>query len=770
MVIQTIVIFLSSIVNIWIGIEIFRKRRESLVNQTFALLTGAIGLWTASTVFLSIYPGYLSGVVTISLGICIGTTFYLFARVFPSTKIKPSLRFYLPLILILLLLIFGAFTKLTLKDVKVEDDSAIPVFGPLYFVLLPVIMILMPFALYRFFKTYKASRSIERLRMNYLLAALIGFTLTVSFFNGILPTFGIYNYVNVGPSLSVIWMLFISYSISKYRLFGIQYILGRGIFYLIIGIFPFIFFHLLYLIISVCWEDIYSFNSIVVELGMSILFAIVFWKSNEEIRDYIGEKIMYKSFNPEDILSQFTKKLSTELNLEKIGILMISIFTKALGVRKMGLVLFDKDNQKVLFKKFQGFENDKQFNMRHLLEVIHYWDAKKHSEILVREEIEERGEQDDDRLERIIEMMRNEEIDIILPLNRKVRLNGVVFLGKKPRGGFYAKEEVDFLESVVANVSVAFSRAILFAEVSKFNVTLQKKIEKATTEIKERNISLSEALMGLKEARRKERDMIDIMGHELRTPMSIVKGSFAIYEMFVKKAVSCEVDKKTDKKLREYRERINENIDREIKLINTLLGATKIDKGKLELNKEVVDTIDVIEDGIVGQQAMAKKKGLYIKFNKPKDIEKFPAIYADRARIQEVMDNILSNAVKYTNKGGVTVNVEHDDKFVTFHITDTGQGMPKDALQNLGKKFYRVQQYTKESEKRDMKMVRAGGTGLGLYVTFGLVKEHGGKIWVESEIGKGSIFHFTIPIYKGQKIKDGKEEDKDVFKRKGLKK
>jgi signal transduction histidine kinase len=105
--------------------------------------------------------------------------------------------------------------------------------------------------------------------------------------------------------------------------------------------------------------------------------------------------------------------------------------------------------------------------------------------------------------------------------------------------------------------------------------------------------------------------------------------------------------------------------------------------------------------------------------------------------IREVLNNLTENAIKFTEKGGVTISIDYDNDFATVNIEDTGMGMPKDAENHLFEKFYRVD----NTATREV-----GGTGLGLYITRSIIENFGGKIWVNSSPGKGSVFHFTVPL------------------------
>jgi signal transduction histidine kinase len=448
--------------------------------------------------------------------------------------------------------------------------------------------------------------------------------------------------------------------------------------------------------------------------------------------------------------------------MEKIVLNVLSIVKHSLNNEKVGLVLFDKDNRKILYKRLVGFDENAHQNMRDLLEVVNFWDFQersgKKSEILVLEELVShqipRTDEEKHRLVKIINFMNEEKIAVILPLNRKVQLNGLLLVGHKENDEAFTVQDIDLLESIVANASVAVGRALLYQDVHNLAENLEQKVKEATKELQVK-------IEDLETARKREQDLLDILGHELRTPLSIIKNAIGLIQIKKRKGVLTEED------INKNIDAADESLERELKIVDTLLGATKLEANKLELHLEQVDIIDVIEDGISAQKRETEKKGLKVTFNKPQT--KVSMVYADRTKIQEVFDNLLSNAVKYTEKGGIEISLLEDQNFAYVTIKDTGVGIPKEDIEKLGTKFYRVRQYSQEGNK--MRLVRPGGSGLGLYVTFGYVRAMGGDVKVESKLSKGSTFTFSIPKYKNQKVEDGKSrrDEKDVFKRMGLK-
>lgn len=766
----TLFVSVSSIATFILGVVVLINNSRRYQNISFFGITTGFALWAILTYIHKLKGDILTArLIFISLPLIL-ISLLIFSRHFPVNKKKlfsQSWHIWV-CIMISILLLFIGMSPLVIVDIIKKNGKLIPVSGnmllPYYF----ISGLIAVRAVIKLARNYILSKKASKLKMQYLLFGIIIMFTGMIILSIIVPFItGSYNTAFYAPSLSIILVLCTFYSIIKYRLWSIKFIIGKSFYYFLTAIITYTFFFFIFIIQTKLWGSIVSHEALISGGVIAILYILIFKKVDVKIRNILDKLLIYSEYNPFEIINNLLKVTSTELSMEKVVLNVLSLAKNVFNSDKAGLVLFDRDNRKILYKKLIGFDKKAHRNMRDLLEVVNFWDLQEQagdkSEILVFEELVQEGErlyEEERRLTKIMNFMKEDHIAVLLPLNRKVQLNGLLLIGKKENEDAYTVQDINLLESIVANASVAVGRALLYDQVERSADILQQKVDQATKQLRAK-------IVALEEARRKERDMIDILGHELRTPMSIIKNGFGYMQMMYDSNIKDKIDKKTRTKVEKYNDRIFENIDREIQLINTLLSSTKIDTGKVELSRESVDIIDVVEDGIVGQKNDARKQALYLKFNKPSDWKKYPKVYADRARIQEVMDNIISNAVKYTEKGGVTIDIEHDDDFVTIHVIDTGIGIPKNELNNLGKKFYRVKQYTEGSKKRELKIVRAGGSGLGLYVTFGLVKAHGGKIWLESRLEKGTVFHFTVPVYKRQEQGKRQEvnKEKDVFKR-----
>jgi len=224
-------------------------------------------------------------------------------------------------------------------------------------------------------------------------------------------------------------------------------------------------------------------------------------------------------------------------------------------------------------------------------------------------------------------------------------------------------------------------------------------------------------------------EFISIISHQLRTPLAAIRG----YAVMLKDGEFGIVPKEAKVPVK-Y---IHDSSVSMIKMVNSLLSVTRLERGKIELKIESFSIVDLVQSCIEDVQLTAKEKGLYLKYIKPKN--KMPLIKGDPEKVKHAIMNILNNAVLYTVKGGVTVEVSLlKDYFVRVEIQDTGVGIEPEELEKIFASFSRG--------KRGVELY-AQGTGLGLYVARSFIEMHRGTISVHSEgKDKGSTFDIDIPV------------------------
>jgi PAS domain S-box-containing protein len=229
------------------------------------------------------------------------------------------------------------------------------------------------------------------------------------------------------------------------------------------------------------------------------------------------------------------------------------------------------------------------------------------------------------------------------------------------------------------------------------------------------------------EVERLKNEFISTVSHELRTPMTSIKGYTDL--LFLGMAGGL-----TDAQ-RNFLQIIKSNADRLTALVNDILDISRIETGRLRLTIEPLDLGKIIGDVVLVFQEQYREKGLVLEWVEPPDL---PQVRGDTARVTQVLNNLLANAWQYTLSGGrVTVLVRPADGFLQVDVSDTGIGIGPDDIGRVFDRFYRVDHPVVEE---------AGGTGLGLSIVKMFVGILGGTIWVNSELGVGSTFSFTLPL------------------------
>lgn len=223
-------------------------------------------------------------------------------------------------------------------------------------------------------------------------------------------------------------------------------------------------------------------------------------------------------------------------------------------------------------------------------------------------------------------------------------------------------------------------------------------------------------------------DFVSMAVHELRTPLTSIRGYLAVF--------MDENKDQFDGNQKMFLDRINISTQRLINLIENLLNVARVERGVFNINKQSVDWVTSAKQTIQELTFRAKDKNITLQFIDPPS--PIPHIQADTLRINEVLTNLIVNAINYTpENGSITVTIDTNGKEVITHIKDTGVGIPKDKQDRLFTKFFRVSNTIDTGAK---------GTGLGLYISKQIIDLHHGHIWVESEVGKGSTFSFALPI------------------------
>lgn len=297
-----------------------------------------------------------------------------------------------------------------------------------------------------------------------------------------------------------------------------------------------------------------------------------------------------------------------------------------------------------------------------------------------------------------------------------------------------SEDEVGILGNTF--IEMAKNLKISHQKLEDYSHTLEQKVEDRTLELREANEKLQEI-------DRAKTEFLSTVSHELRTPLALVLGFARIIKKRFKDVIFPLI-KTEDSKVLQSIDQVESNLEtivsegnRLTDLINDLLDITKIEAGKVEWKMEPTSVNEIIERATAITSSSFEENKLELI----KDIEDgLPEVVGDEDRLEQVMINLISNAVKYTEKGTVTCRARKKNIEIVVSVIDTGKGINKSDHKKIFEKFKQTGTTLKGKPK---------GTGLGLPICKKIVEHHGGRIWVESEPGKGSNFSFTLPCSTG---------------------
>ena len=739
---QSIIYISSLLASIVLAVIVFISNRTSKVNRIFTLCILSISGWIL-TLYL-FYSGsrdfvlYFGKLNFVSVEL-IAYFAFIFGYWFPERTFKiKKIYFILLTIWLVVLTSLTMFTNLIDKDEIITDTGIETVFGDFYFLFIIHFLVLTStFIVFPLLK-YRKVNSLFRYQIKYL---TIGASLTMicaSITNIFLPFFfSYYDAQPLGPLFSFFLIGFTAYAIIRHRLMDIRLAIKNSTIYffsllssLLLSTFLMFFF--------IQNQDLIPINSNMASV-ITLTFGILIFSPIQELFKQLGNRyLFYSLYNAQQTIRKTADSLNTMIDLDKIIDSIIRTMMDTMKLERAGVLLVEKVDGETIYQiqKVVGFNEDNGISLVKNNFLTQYLEINKKA--LVREELEHIASEAHDNYIRkmafdLKKHMEKIEASLCLPLVSKNKLTGLICLGNKISQDAYTVEDIELLETLASQASIAIENARLYEQTKNFNIELQRKVEKATKELKETNRQLAKANVRLKELDELKSEFISIASHQLRTPLSVIKGYIS---MIVNENYG-EVKEEQKKILRDI---IYVSVERLNQLVDSLLDLARMEKKGLSLDEKKTDLVNIAERVVKEQKINAIQKGLGLTFEK-QGKEDIPKIKVDSQKIRDAIMNLIDNAIKYTEKGFITVKILlNSDNEIQIDVQDTGRGLSQENIDNLFAKFTRVDSSHK---------LNTEGTGLGLYIVKRIIEAHGGKVWVTSEgRGKGAVFSFSLPIEK----------------------
>ena len=458
-------------------------------------------------------------------------------------------------------------------------------------------------------------------------------------------------------------------------------------------------------------------------------------KTLQERQDVISTHIdtITLQLNQLRTLHQTGTVITSTLEIKKLFTTVLQLLQENLGFQRMVLVLKDASNNKGILTELSGIPEELESHIKgyEFSIVPGTFDETLliHGQPILVPDLEAFAEQMNPD---ILNMCR--QVGILsftsVPLISHTEVLG--YLGADKGQTRCTQEDLHLLMTIASHVAVAIDNARTYQDLEALAAGLEQRVRERTQDLQAANNRLQE-LDNLKSA------FVSIVSHELRTPMTSIKG---LIENMMDGLTGELTERQTF-----YLSRVKHNIERLTRMINDLLDLSRIEAGRMELETSSVNIGHIAKEVVELLQPMAEEQSLTLACTITDPI---PLIQGDRDKLIQIFTNLTNNALKFTPPSGtVTVKVKHQrDGYIHACITDTGCGIPPDEQQTVFERFYRAQ--TADPKNR--------GAGLGLAITKSLVELHGGTIGVESQVGEGSRFFFTLPtqssLPKADKLSD----------------
>lgn len=708
---------ITAVINIALGFVVLRSDKNALLNRLFFIFTLILALWsTANFLFQTLSPSLFIFQSTYSTGslALIGALPWI---IFFTKKSLRKIQSAIIIILGIFLFFLPFFDGLIIKRIIPVDTGYTFESGPLFTGYGIALAALLVFLLFRLIVAFRSSSGIDRTQFGYTLFGISFFAFVSFSFGVILPLFGIKSVVAYDAQSSLIWVGFTAYAITQHKLFNIKVIATQAFIVL--------------LLILILFRAISS-NSTLDMLFESVVFVFTAVVSYFLVRSVQGEVKRREEI----------EKLAKEK-------------TEALGEveqRNKNLAALQKVSGIVLN------ENDMKLMAQRILDELPVQLDSCVGALLsiVREgQLVAYAMSSNSFTQKIHSLVGTDLEKYSYPIKRDFNLMHNTILDKK---SLDSDSLSDFISPPIPKpVAFTIQRLIgarhieavpLFAGGEAFGVMMYVftagkeqihgknfEIAKAIADEISLAIQRAQAFQKLKDANeylaqldKMKDEFISMASHELNTPLAAIEGYLS---MILDEGMGGKIDAKT----REYLNRAYDSSKRLAELIMDLLNVSRIEQGRLKMKFSNCNLYELAESVIHELQIKADSKKIYLKL--AGDKTKVPMTWCDPDRIREIFVNLAGNALKFTDQGGVTIMVEAGEGgTVRGTVADTGRGIAKEDQKKLFQKFSQVKREIDEHQ----------GTGLGLYISKNFVELHKGRIWVESEAGKGAKFIFELPV------------------------
>ena len=702
--ILSILLIIAAVTSLYLGAIVLRAEKTRR-HKWFFVISLSAAIWASTNAIFTLSYGdtqVVAALVSYSSAAVLAIGFLEFCFAVVSKKINENIEAVF-LSIGTIAAVLSAVPGVLLLDVTDNQDI---ITRPLALLIYGIfLMIALIGGIVTLLRSYKCATVRDKRRIMVLMAGLfIGATIGVSC-NLILPIFGNYRFVQVGPQGLLIFIGTSFYAIAKHGLFDVKSAVVRTIGYtLTLSAMV-----LAYMVLAY-GVSILLFSGAVgegvgirpIDIVITILLALLF-QPIKDFFDKLTNKIFYRSqYDQEDFFLEFGRILSYDTDLRLLLRQASRYIAENLKSESVFFAIPDRGSFGINKSKILPVD----------IEMLskYYRDNHEFPSVLSVDMVQS------DKIRQILGMY---QIYMILPLILQEQIIGYLFIGEhKSRG--YTTRDIKTIESIANELAISVQNSLSVEEIRELNESLKNGINTATKELRASNNQLQK----LDEAKN---DFISMASHQLRTPLTSIKG-------YLDMVIEGDLGKISPTQKAVLSEAFTSS-ERMVNIINDFLNVSRLQTGKFVIDRSKNDLKEVLREQIGMLRVMAKQHDLKIVENIDETI---PIMNVDVDKLQQVIVNFIDNAIYYSKPGtSIRVKLEKQKDQIIFTVKDTGIGVPKSEQSQLFGRFFRAS---------NARQRRPDGTGVGLFLAKKVVLLHGGQIIFESQEGKGSTFGFSLPI------------------------
>ncbi len=705
-----------------LGVFVYLGNNKRQINKLFGLFNLVALLWILSQLIYGISSNEATILIAFKFSLFFGQTISLlllvFAANFPyrENQWKPLVYIFIAANSIVGLL---SFTTLSISSVEKLEYGARPlVQGSLYDFSDYLAVVTVVLAMVLLIKKMQKTKSVLHKRQIKLLLIAISITIVGNILSGIvfLDYFKNDLLSVLASNISlVLFSLIVGYTVIQHKLFSIRSVVARAVVYLLFAAII----TLAYILIGFFLKRLIlpDLNSSIPQLISNVVLTFLILISYPSLKkqfDKLSNRLFYRdAYDPQQFIDELNQILVTTVELQALLIKCAALISDKMKVTSSSFFI-----RETSYFGDRSVGTLKKPLVKNEVDIIQQLSIKLHKKVH-NSEAEPLTEIENE----LNTIMQKHEVDVLArlvsTLDYEVGGIGFLFIGPKKSGEPFSTQDLQIIEIIVNELVIAVENALKFEEIEQFNVTLQKKIDEATNELKRSN----EKLKALDEAKD---EFVSMASHQLRTPLTSIKG-------YISMVVEGDAGEINDTQKQMLGQALFSS-QRMVYLISDLLNVSRLKTGKFIIESKPVYLPNIVESELSQLHEGAAAKNITLAYVKPKS---FPTLNLDDMKIRQVIMNFTDNAIYYTPSGGkITVALKDKKESIELTVKDTGIGVPKAERHKLFAKFYRAENARK---------ARPDGTGLGLFMAKKVIVAQGGSVLFDSKEGKGSTFGFSFP-------------------------